>query len=69
MTEERILEWGSKIELTESPKKGFKEKTLSMLKSFWEKIAASFEKTSWKDNPEWLQYKEERLEEIRWLYC
>jgi len=69
MTEKTILEWDSKIELTESSKKSFKKKTLSMLKSFWEKITASFERISWKDNPDWWQYMEERLEEIKWLYC
>ena len=53
----------------ESPKLSLKEKTISKLKTFWKKIADSFKKVSWKDNPEWLQYMEERLEEIRWLYC
>lgn len=53
----------------ESPKLSLKEKTISKLRSFWEKIADSFKKVSWKDNLEWLQYMEERLEEIRWLYC
>jgi len=48
------------------PKLSLKEKTLSKLKSFWEKIAASL---SWKDNPEWWQYMEERLEDIRRRYC
>lgn len=48
---------------------GLCDKTLSLLKSFWERIAASFERISWKDNPEWLWYMEERLEEIRWRYC
>ena len=53
----------------ESPKLSLKEKTISKLKTFWKKIADSFKKVSWKDNPEWLQYMEERLEEIWWLYC
>lgn len=68
MTEKRILDWDSKIELTESPKLSLKKETRSKLKSFWKKIAASFERISWKDNPEWLQYMEEWLEEIRRRY-
>ena len=65
MTEKKQTpEFVSKCETSESPKWGLKEKTLSLLRSLWERVAESFRQISKED----LEYMEDRLEEIRWLH-